>query len=156
MQGVDTKPLYEVGYHLVSTITEEQVGAEVARVRDAIESHGGAVVSEEWPKQTQLAYSITHHEERTRAMHDTSYFGWIRFEMDRQQVIALQEALENIGKILRFLVVHIPHTVTKPRAQKRRMRPMLTKDAQPVKKPAQEEAASTEEIDREIEKLMAE
>ena len=155
MEEVKAKPLYEVGYHLLPTVTEEEVGAEVARVREAIESRGGSVVSEEWPKSTQLAYDISHYKERSRSSYDAAYFGWIRFEMERDSILDVQKTLESIDAILRFIVVSIPREGLKRRVQKRRTRTVLGKKPKHDKELVHQDSSSAEEIDREIEKLIS-
>jgi ribosomal protein S6 len=50
--------VYEVGFHIVSSIPEEEVGARVAAVHDVIENHGGVIISEEFPKAMELAYPM--------------------------------------------------------------------------------------------------
>lgn len=153
-KGVETKPLYEVGYHLVPSIVEDEVGTEVARIREAIESRDGNVASEEWPKEMALAYGIEHESGRKRTSHDRAYFGWIRFEMGQEHITALEEALGSMDTVLRYIVVKVPRESTRPR-KKRAPRSVLKKEPKTEEKP-KEDTAAAEEIDREIEKLVSE
>jgi len=156
MEEVEKKPLYEVGYHLVPTITEDNVGAEVARIREAIESRGGSVVSEEWPKNMSLAYSISPHGRSPRASYDSSYFGWIRFEMQRENIEKFHHVIDALEMVIRFVVIQVPESVLKPRSQRKRPRIILKKETKPTQEVTKEDVSATEEIDREIEKLVAE
>lgn len=155
MKGVEKKPLYEVGYHLVSSIAEDAVGAEVARIREAIEGSKGVVVSEEWPKRTQLAYTISRKEQSGLAHYDTAYFGWIRFEIDRAQIQRIQNVLEELSAMLRFIVIEVPRAVAAPKKQRARSVFGKTKEKE-SEAPVSAAEDTSEELDREIEKLVSE
>ena len=47
--------VYEVGYLLVPTIAEENVGGEVTTLKDNLSSNGASFISEEFPKFIDLA-----------------------------------------------------------------------------------------------------
>jgi len=152
------KGMYEIGYHLVSTLGEDELGAEVAKIREAIESRGGSVSSEEWPKVMSLAYSISRREDRTSKTYDSAYFGWVRFEVSSDQVKDLQEAIDSISSVLRFIIV----AVEKERSIKHKKRSVQILKPAPVtdEEKSEETVVKDEEseaaIDREIDKLMAE
>lgn len=154
MKGAETKPLYEVGYHIVSSVAEDAVGAEVARLREAIESRDGSVVAEEWPKQTQLAYTVSRKESSGMTHYDTAYFGWIRFEIAREKIQEIQKELDEHPAMLRFVVIEVPRVTAAPRRQ----RPAKSVFAKAKEKTlaATPAAESSEELDREIEKLVSE
>jgi ribosomal protein S6 len=50
--------VYEVGFHLIPTVAEEDLGALVTGVRDSIETAGGRMISDEYPKLMELAYPM--------------------------------------------------------------------------------------------------
>ena len=97
--------LYELGYHLLPVIMEEELGSEVTALRDLIEKHGGQVVSQEMPKAMALAYSLPKIIAGKRKYFDTAFFGWVRFEMLPQGAVALKDDLNGYEKILRFIIV---------------------------------------------------
>ena len=152
----EQKPTYEVGYHIVPAVADDAVGAEVARARAAIESSGGSVVSEEWPKRIELAYPIALGESGARTRHAAAHFGWIRFEAEPAAATAVREKLDATETLLRSIVVGLPESALRPRFQKRRIRPVLKQEGAPAEQPAAPSAAATEEFVREIEKLVAE
>ena len=97
--------LYELGYHLLPVIMEEELGGEVTALRDLVEKHGGQVVSQEMPKTVALAYPLPKIIASKRKYFDTAFFGWVRFEMLPQGVVALKDDLNGYEKILRFIIV---------------------------------------------------
>ena len=152
--------LYEIGYHLVSTLTSETLPKEVGALRKAVEK-AGTVVSEGQPEERALAYTITRMESGKNAHHDRAHFGWFTIEVtDTEKVPALQEELKGMQSVLRFIVVGTePHQAPVP---KRRPKSILSKEkeeesATPEVKPAAPVApASAEDLDKEIEKLIVE
>ena len=97
--------LYELGYHLLPVIMEEELGGEVTALRDLVEKHGGQVVSQEMPKTVALAYPLPKIIASKRKYFDTAFFGWVRFEMLPQGVVDLKDDLNGYEKILRFIIV---------------------------------------------------
>lgn len=150
----DSAQLYEIGYHLVPTLAEDKVGAEIARLRQAVESRSGVVSAEEWPKHMELAYTIARREGSKRVRYDTSYFGWIRFTMDQTQVPDLQEALSEVDTVLRCIIVAIPDETKRPPKKHRQI--LKRESAEEAQTVEEKPEVATEEIDKEIEKLIAE
>jgi len=111
----DEEPrLYEVGYHLLPTVAEEETAEEVSRIKEAIESPGGAVSSEEMPKLMQLAYSISKQINNERKNFNAARFGWIRFRMNPSMVLSFKEELKKNEKILRFIIIQAVHEKAVP------------------------------------------
>ena len=50
--------VYELGYHLIPTLAEEEVPQYVNKIKDALDSYGAIVISEEMPKRIELAYTM--------------------------------------------------------------------------------------------------
>ena len=97
--------IYEVGYHIVSSIPEEGVGARVAQVHDVIEKAGGTIISEEFPKTVELAYEMVKVADNQRKSYTSAYFGWVKFEGPGSSVEVVKKALDGDREILRFIVI---------------------------------------------------
>ena len=54
----DARLVYEIGYHLVPTLSEESVSDEVAPLRSALEKADATIVGEREPVRVALAYAI--------------------------------------------------------------------------------------------------
>lgn len=142
--------IYEVGFHIIPLVTEEGIPAEVDAVRNVIESAGGTVFAEEWPKRMTLAYpmrTVIHREHHTFT--DAS-FGWVKFEGGAAAAVALKDALTANPNILRFLITKTIRD-TSPR---RRFVTPTASHAEGI--PAAESLLSKEQMDAEIEKLVVE
>lgn len=92
--------VYEVGLHLVPTISEEDVAAKFGDVRAEIEERGGSIVSEGFPVLTTLAYTIV----AKGGKFDRAYFGWIKFELSAAKIASFKEACDTNPAIIRFLI----------------------------------------------------
>lgn len=101
-----TEPrVYELGYHLVPTLAEEQIPAASGAVRGMIERISKDIIAEELPVFIDLAYQIVKTIEHKNKRFDEAYFGWIKFEASPSGIATLEEELKNDENVLRYLVV---------------------------------------------------
>lgn len=104
--GEDFEPrIYEVGYHILPSVSPEEVPQESAKIKEAIISFGGVLVSEEEPAVRSLEYPISKTVANKRAWFASAYFGWIKFEAESSAPAALKKFLEENEMVLRFLIV---------------------------------------------------
>ncbi len=147
--------IYEVGYLLVPSIPEEEVGAEYGNLKELISSLGGAVVSDEMPRMIGLAYQMSKVVSNIRYKYDNGYFGWTKFEMDPESVLELKKKLDMDAKVIRFLIIKTVRENTI--ASKRFIGKDMIRRKPPTKKEDGEPVAeiNKEEIDKEIEALVS-
>ena|SRR3989339_633586 len=101
-----TEPrVYELGYHLVPTLAEEQIPEASGAVRGMIERISKDIIAEELPVFIDLAYQIVKTVEHKNKRFDDAYFGWIKFEASPESIAALEEELKKDDNVLRYLVV---------------------------------------------------
>ncbi|MBI1999540.1 MAG: 30S ribosomal protein S6 [Parcubacteria group bacterium] len=156
--------LYELGYHIVPTVGEEGIGAEVTLVKDELEKLGGLVVSDEMPRVVRLAFPIAFvpafkRGAETRVQYASAYFGWIKFKMPPANIAAFRAALAANEKVLRFLITHA--TLTKPIMAPRTMAFLSRTSAsqrgdEPRERRATLPSLKEEDIDKTIEGLVVE
>ncbi len=99
-----TLRIYEVGYHIIPTVKEEDVEKIVGGIRSIVEKAGGSFIAEAAPALMRLAYGMWAKEGDKRILHDRGYFGWIKFEAEISVAHTLDEALKANQNILRFIV----------------------------------------------------
>ena len=102
--GTDSR-IYEVGYHLLPTVSAEDAPGEAAKIKEAIASFGGSVISEDEPKMMPLAYPIEKVIENKHARFESAHFGWVKFEAGSNTPSELKKFLEKNEMILRFLII---------------------------------------------------
>lgn len=163
--------IYEVGFHIVPTVEEADLGKEVDSIKSLIESNGGTFIADEFPKPITLAYTIVKNIEGKIKKFDTASFGWIKFEMKTDSIVNVKEGIDLNKNVLRFLIIKtVKESTLAPKAvvfakdePKRDKTPSTssgqTKEIIEKKEVAKEEVkapVSEEELDKTIEELVVE
>ena len=97
--------VYELGFHIVSSVEEDKLAVEVDSIKTLIEKQEGAFIAEEFPKKIALAYTITKDTDGKRQKFDTAYFGWVKFEMKTENIMNVKDEMDKNKNILRFLII---------------------------------------------------
>lgn len=145
-----TETVYEVGYHIVPTVSPEQLPKEVEAIKALLGGKDAKIISEEAPKLRPLAYTMLKVVGPLRQKFDTAYFGWIKFEGTSDAIVAIQKALDESEKVLRSLVVKTVAENTLYGAK------VLPKEAPVAEKGEGKVEVSAEEVDKVVEKLIVE
>lgn len=150
----NTTPVYEIGFHIVPTVGDEGVPAVVDAIRKALGE--AEIISEGFPNKITLAYQVESAAGGKREKYTESYFGHIKFAMQREKVQAFTEAMRALQPVLRFLIIE---TVREDIAQAPR-RAVFTSDrleGKTIEKPVGAAEKSSEiseaELDKSIEAL---
>lgn len=148
--------IYELGFHLISTLSEEDVAKHFSHLREMIEKEGGACISEESPKRRELAYTMVQKENSKNTKFDTAYFGWIKFKGSPEQAVSIKESVYADRNVLRFLIIKTVRENTL--AQRERpvtyVRPSKPLRAAPKKEELGKEVSEAE-LDKTIDELVA-
>jgi ribosomal protein S6 len=148
---MEGRTLYEIGFHLVPTIVEEDVAAKVGDLRSEIEEAGGIVTGEGFPALISLAYAI----KKGKDLFDRAYFGWIKFELAPSAIATIKDAATTNSSILRFLIIK-----TSPEEEGEHKKPLMQigREDAPVGEEAKDgakEVVSEEELDKSLEEIIA-
>ncbi len=149
--------VYELGYHIVSTVAEENVPQEVLNLKAVVLQDGGSLVSLGEPKLINLTYSMTKSVADIKKTFDTAYFGWIKFETKSELMPIIKKAVDQNPLILRYLLIKTvrENTLYIPKLTVR----APEKEAPKVKrsiKTGEKKATSLADIDKSIDELVAE
>ena len=148
--------LYEIGYLLSPLVPEEGlIGAVNDNLRQPIEAAGGAVVSETAPTMRSLAYQVKKEVGSKRTKYQDAYFGALRFSAAPKAISQIKEAIDRLENVLRFMIIIAPKDNPPRRAPRRPQaaKVVVVDEAGLVaEKPA---PMSTEDIDKEIEGMLA-
>lgn len=140
--------VYEVGFHIVPAVSPEKLPAEVDAIKAVLGGAKATIISEEFPKLRNLAYTMIKAIGPARHRYDTAYFGWIKFEAAPETSADIKKALDSNEKILRYILIKTVRENTLYGAK------ILPQEKAEEGKEG-EKPASTEEIDKSIEKLVA-
>ncbi len=153
--------IYEVGYHLISSIAEENIPAEAAKIAAVLAKEKAIVIAEEAPKLRPLAYAIKKAFGGLYKTFDTAYFGFVKFELpEAGDIAAIDAALKGNENVLRYLIVKTvrENTMYSPKITvfsdkegkiKTNFAPKSTSGK------AEEKSASIEEIDKSIDQFVS-
>ncbi len=154
--------VYELGFHVLSTLGEDELEVAVESLRKAVSAHGGTFISEATPELLDLAYTMTVNEGGKHTKYDTAYFGWIKFEMDPEQAVLLKsEVLETDKNILRYILIRTVREETRAQMREETLQTLEevkttgTIQNKKVKDESKEgEEVSDSEIDKAVEELV--
>jgi len=97
--------VYEIGYHLLPTLSEEGLPAEVSNITDTLKAHGAHFVGERMPATIELAYPIMKRINTVPKSFNEAYFGWVAFEIPKKAMANIKTALDAHPAILRYLLI---------------------------------------------------
>lgn len=147
--------VYELGYLLVPTISEEHLASEVGALKATLETPGAVTISEEYPKLIELAYRMDKVISNKKNKFDTGYFGWIKFEVDAASLVGIKEKLDRSDSIIRYLLIKTvrENTIASKRPARSDSRRRLTKkEGEDAEVEAPE--MNKEEVDKKIEEMV--
>jgi ribosomal protein S6 len=101
----DLATIYEVSYLLLPSLALEQVPARVETLTKAVESAGGELISSENPVLVDLSYPMTKVVQTTRHKCDKGYFGWMKFEIEKDGIAEVKKTLDLDENVLRYLII---------------------------------------------------
>ena len=103
--NLDEIQVYEVGFHILPTVPEEKVQEELSLIEDVISKNGGSIIAQDFPKMRTLAYDVAKTVDTKRLSFNKAYFGWIKFEIGKENIAKIKNALDTNLNILRFIII---------------------------------------------------
>ncbi len=136
--------VYEVGYIMVPSIPEENLGEEVTNFKDLFINAGAVFISDEYPKMTELAYEMSRSINNKNQKFSYGYFGWVKFECTTVQAESIKDILDKNEKIIRYLLIKtVRESTLSPR------KPYGRQDGS-RRKPSPKKDKVTEKIDEKV------
>jgi ribosomal protein S6 len=97
--------VYEVGYIMIPSIAEENLGGEVIALKDALTEQGVVFISDEYPKMIELAHEMSRAINNKKQKFSYGYFGWVKFECNTLQARVIKDFLDTNEKLVRYLFI---------------------------------------------------
>jgi ribosomal protein S6 len=97
--------IYETSFLFLSTLPGDELAAQVGNLKEIITSKGGKVLSEEYPQMINLAYPIRFRMDNKYTIHETAYFGWVKYELDAEKAPEVKKAIDAIKTLIRYLTL---------------------------------------------------
>lgn len=163
-ETADERVIYELGYHVLPTVGDEHLAEEVQKIKETLEKHGAIFITEEFPTLLRLAYTIVRSVGGKREKYDTSYFGWMKFDLPSGEVNKFKEDFEENESILRYIIIktvkedtresHRP--VVLKSSEEKITKEKQIKEVEKGESDAKDAVVSEEELDRTIKELVVE
>ncbi len=99
------KKIYEVGYHAMPTLSEEELAKVVEGLKATLSKLGASIIADQYPNSMTLAYEIVKEIDNKNRKFGTAFFGWVKFEMAGEQLAEFNTVMEKNPTILRFMVI---------------------------------------------------
>jgi ribosomal protein S6 len=155
-----TVVVYELGFHLVPSLGEDDLALRVTDIQKAIIAQGGSVLSEGQPQAFTLAYPMRKMRGGRWDHYETSFFGWVRFEAPTDGILGFKDFLDTNEHLVRYLLIKLDPIALMPEPVREPRREVSGEvEVEPkalVKKQDEEEKGevSEEELDKQIEQLI--
>ncbi len=150
--------VYELGYLLVSSLQQEEVTETLDSLRKELLNLGAKFISEGEPELIDLAYTMSVNEGGKHTKYDKAYFGWMKFELEPQQVLEFeQEVLKFNKNVLRYIIVKTVKEETRAQLKQEALEALNEVKNEEAIAPAPTEEKgelSDEEIDKAVEELL--
>ena len=101
----EASQVYEVGYLVLPSITEDSLPNVVDSIKEIINKNGGHTLDGEAPMLTDLAYPLSKTIGASKYVVNDAYFGWQKFEAESNSIEVIKSALEKKEELIRFLLV---------------------------------------------------
>lgn len=97
--------IYELGFHFVPTISEDDAAVQFSHLKSIIEKKDGTFISEEAPALINLAYELTKTTKAVRHHYNNAYFGWVKFEINPEAIADIEKEIKLFEPVLRYLLI---------------------------------------------------
>lgn len=144
--------VYEVGYLMLPTIAEENLGGEVTLFKDMFIENGAVFISDEYPKLIELAYEMTRSINNKKQKFSYGYFGWVKFECTTAAAKIIKDILDKNEKLVRYLMIKTVRENTM--SVKRSYNKQDGAKRRPAQKHEEIDPINEEIIDKEIDALV--
>ena len=105
--GEEERQSYELAFHILPTVAEEEVPAVFEALKAALKKDGTELFDEEAPERFMLAYEVVRHLEGKNRKFQSAYFGWVRFRAMGEAVAKISHEMEINTNILRHLLIKL-------------------------------------------------
>jgi ribosomal protein S6 len=97
--------VYELGFHFVPTLSEDDVTVKFSELKSFVEKLGGEFISEDSPKPISLAYDISKTVKAVKKWYKNAYFGWVKFTLAPEDIETLEKQVKEFEPVLRYLLI---------------------------------------------------
>ncbi len=94
---------YELGFHLVPTLIDEEASKAFEEIINLVEKIKGKIISKSGPSLLNLEYQMEKTIDSIKKKYKTAYFAWIIFKGG--DIVDLSEKIKDNKNIIRHLLI---------------------------------------------------
>lgn len=144
----ETSKFYELSFHIVSSIPEDQVTGVYEAIKKGVTSAAGEISAESEPTLIDLAYEMDKVIDSKHTKYKTANFAWMKFVAEPEAIEVIKEEIDGMNDVLRYFVVKSEEETNLTSAE---VADMLS-DEEEVVEEAEEKTSDQEEKKEEAEK----
>lgn len=111
-QDTAATQVYELGYLVLPSVTEDNIPTVVSNISSIIEKSGATALDSEDPFLNDLAYSMSKTIGARKYVVDEAYIGWMKFEAQSSMIEGIKLAVDKVEEVLRTLLIKVPRETT--------------------------------------------
>lgn len=145
--------LYEVSFHLVSSLSSDEALAAHEKISALIGKAGGNIKTSQLPQERVLTYEMIKEAGGKKTYYTTSLFGFIIFEAPKEAAEEIGGKIKKEKHVLRHLLISLPKVALMPRERR-----IPTTHREEIKRVPETAPTKVDEatIDKTIEELVIE
>jgi ribosomal protein S6 len=97
--------VYEVGYHLLPSLSEQEVTAATKDLINFLKKEGATLVGQQDPQMVDLSYAIERRVAGKFVGVNTAYFGWVAFEVEPRATATIKLFMDTNASVLRHILI---------------------------------------------------
>lgn len=143
--------VYEIGYLIMPSVSEDQISAEVSSLNQILEGAKANIIAHGFPHLTTLAYTMVRSIDSKNRKFNEGYFGWIKFELPVASIANIKTAFDKHPNILRHLITK---TVRENTMYSTKVAGLEGVEAKAEELTTEDKGISQKEIDKSIDALV--
>lgn len=151
----DREPVvYEVGYHLLPSLSDGEVQAWVKDFTNFLKKHEAVFVGERMPEKIDLAYAIERRVEGRFQAVRTAHFGWVACKLEPRLIAEVKKFMDMNQSVLRFLIITTSVDEVKAVMEGKVIMPKAQSSTEAISAPKRAEEQSAEVSDVDLDKAL--
>lgn len=105
MSESENKKIYEIGYHVMPNLSEEELAKVVEGVKSNLSKMGAEIIADQYPQSLNLAYDIVKEIDNKNRKFSHSFFGWVKFALEPNLFEDLKKIMDKNSNLLRYIII---------------------------------------------------
>lgn len=97
--------VYEASFNISPFLSEEALAQEYGNIKENLSKIGAIFISEQYPKQLELAYTMERVISNKKQKFNQAFFGWTKFEVSAEGLASFEKTLKADENIIRYLII---------------------------------------------------